>query len=191
MHIEEWSVYSAQSWRARGIAASQYINNIYNACLIARSDDARIRLHHSANGAARFAVSSSPNEPRFNISISNTGEEYRCSANDNLLKGMEELSRKGIPVGCRGGGCGVCKIKIESGLIRSIKMSRQHVTKEEEAEGIVLACRVFPESDITLSVLGKMVKKFELYSFAARPPVAAESLTTVGIDCSSPTREEK
>lgn len=157
-----------------------------------RAGSSRQLPHHSAKlGAAEFIVSSDLIEQKFNIFISNTGEEYRCSAEDNLLKGMEELSRKGIPVGCRGGGCGVCKIKIESGQIRSIKMSRQHVTKEEEADGIVLACRVFPESDVTLSVLGKMVKKFELYSFAARPPVAADSRTAVEIDCSSPTREEK
>ncbi|WP_153168714.1 2Fe-2S iron-sulfur cluster-binding protein [Thauera sp. 2A1] len=120
----------------------------------------------------------------FRVSIANTGEEYVCSEDDNLLKGMEQLSRKGIPVGCRGGGCGVCKIQIESGTYRSIKMSRSYVTREEEASGIVLACRVFPQSDITLSVLGKMVKKFELYALPAQrtsavpAPAPAPALST-------------
>ncbi|PQJ25025.1 ferredoxin, partial [Limnobacter sp. SAORIC-690] len=40
------------------------------------------------------------------VAIQNTKEEYTCSSEDNLLKGMEQLNRKGIPVGCRGGGCG-------------------------------------------------------------------------------------
>ncbi|TAH51837.1 MAG: 2Fe-2S iron-sulfur cluster binding domain-containing protein [Betaproteobacteria bacterium] len=106
----------------------------------------------------------------FRVSISNTGEEFACSEDDNLLKGMEQLSRKGIPVGCRGGGCGVCKIQIDRGEYRAIKMSRSYVTREEEASGIVLACRVFPQSDISLTVLGKMVKKFELYALPAQRP---------------------
>jgi ferredoxin len=135
-------------------------------------------------------VSDNQIERRFNVLISNTGEEYICSENDNLLKGMEHLARKGIPVGCRGGGCGVCKVQIEAGRIRALKMSRQHVTHEEQSRGIVLACRAFPESDVKLSVLGKMVKKFELYSFAARPTVAAEPMTTADSDSSSTSREE-
>ena len=104
----------------------------------------------------------------FRVLISNTGEEFNCSENDNVLKGMEQLARKGIPVGCRGGGCGVCKIQIDSGEYRALKMSRSYVTREEEAGGIVLACRVFPQSDISLTVLGKMVKKFELYAVPAQ-----------------------
>lgn len=121
----------------------------------------------------------------FRVSIANTGEEYACSEDDNLLKGMEQLSRKGIPVGCRGGGCGVCKIQIESGEYRAIKMSRSYVTREEEDGGIVLACRVFPQSDISLTVLGKMVKKFELYALPTQRPAppsppAAEEPAVVG-----------
>ena len=67
------------------------------------------------------------------VAIQNTKEEYTCSSEDNLLKGMEQLNRKGIPVGCRGGGCGVCRVRIESGEYRTLKMSRQHVTAEEQA----------------------------------------------------------
>lgn len=97
---------------------------------------------------------------KYKIHIGNTGEEYVCSTEVNLLRGMEYLSRKGIPVGCRNGGCGVCKIRINSGEYRSQKMSRAYVTREEEEQGIVLACRVYPRSDIQLDVLGKMVAKF-------------------------------
>jgi ferredoxin len=71
---------------------------------------------------------------------------------------MEALGRKGIPVGCRGGGCGVCKVEITSGQYTKRVMSRDHVTAEEEARGCVLACRVKPLSDISLKVVGKMKK---------------------------------
>ena len=92
------------------------------------------------------------------VLIEDTQEEYRCREDQHLLAGMEALGRKGIPVGCRGGGCGVCKIVITSGQYTKRVMSRDHVTVEEEAEGCVLACRVKPQSDITLKVVGKMKK---------------------------------
>ena len=46
----------------------------------------------------------------YNVVIDETGERFRCSPQESLLVGMERLGKKGIPVGCRGGGCGVCKV---------------------------------------------------------------------------------
>ena len=94
----------------------------------------------------------------FNVLIEETGESYRCSPAETLLAGMERLGKKGIPVGCRGGGCGVCKVEITSGSYVKRVMSREYVSVEDEAAGRVLACRVRPTSDITLKVLGKMAK---------------------------------
>lgn len=94
----------------------------------------------------------------FNITITETGEEYACRDSQHLLAGMVQLGKKGIPVGCRSGGCGVCKIKVVSGQFNKKKMSRDHITEQEEANGIVLACRVFPESDIQVDVIGKLQK---------------------------------
>ena len=94
----------------------------------------------------------------FEVVITDTGERFTCAAGENILKAMERLQRKGIPVGCRGGGCGVCKIHIHTGRYSARKMSREHVSVEEEARGIGLACRVLPETDLSLSVLGGMRK---------------------------------
>ncbi len=95
----------------------------------------------------------------FAVTIADTGEVFRCRADETLLSGMERLGKRGIPVGCRGGGCGVCKVQLEAGECSKRVMSRDHVSAEEEANGIVLACRVKPLSDIRLRVLGKMKKK--------------------------------
>jgi ferredoxin len=95
----------------------------------------------------------------FTVTIADTGEVFRCGEHETLLAGMERLGRRGIPVGCRGGGCGVCKIRIESGAFSARAMSREHVSAEEEGAGIVLACRVKPLSEIRLAVLGQMRKK--------------------------------
>ena len=94
----------------------------------------------------------------YGVLIEDTGEEYRCPADRDLLRSMERLGRKGIPAGCRGGGCGVCKVHIVSGSVKSKKMSRAHVSVEDQASGYVLACRSYPQSDVRLAVVGKMRK---------------------------------
>lgn len=95
---------------------------------------------------------------RYSVQILDTGENYTCAPEQTLLKAMEALGRKGIPVGCRGGGCGVCKVRIEAGEVTAQLMSRAHVSEAEQAAGYVLACRCYPRSDLRLSVVGKMRK---------------------------------
>lgn len=55
-----------------------------------------------------------------------------------------------LPVGCRRGGCGVCRAKVIAGDYRRGPMSREHVSPSEEAEGIVLTCAIYAQSDLTL-----------------------------------------
>lgn len=97
----------------------------------------------------------------FAVAIRNTRENYRCAASSTLLAGMETLARRGIPVGCRGGGCGVCKVRIESGRVHALKMSREHVSETEQAAGVVLACRAYPRSDVQLSAIDKLARCIE------------------------------
>ncbi|MCB2018427.1 MAG: 2Fe-2S iron-sulfur cluster binding domain-containing protein [Hydrogenophaga sp.] len=96
--------------------------------------------------------------PKYDICIQDTGEHYACTDARSVLEGMEALGRRGIPVGCRNGGCGVCKVHITSGTYVSRVMSREYVSAEDEREGRVLACRVRPASDLQLRVIGKMKK---------------------------------
>ena len=92
----------------------------------------------------------------FQILIEDTGETYACAEGETLLKAMERLGRKGIPVGCRGGGCGVCKVQVTQGDCQRRRMSRAHVTLADEAQGIGLACCLIPQSDLALRVLGQL-----------------------------------
>ena len=67
------------------------------------------------------------------------------------------LGRKGIPVGCLNGGCGVCKVRVTAGACHPTgPVSRAHVSEEEAARGCTLACRAAPDSDLELEILGKM-----------------------------------
>ncbi len=95
------------------------------------------------------------------VAVVNTSETYRCRESQNLLAGMEALARKGIPVGCRGGGCGVCKVRVEAGSVRTDKMSRGAISAEEEASGLVLACRAYPRSDVQITAVDKLARCVE------------------------------
>ncbi|WP_311733412.1 2Fe-2S iron-sulfur cluster binding domain-containing protein [Variovorax sp. Sphag1AA] len=93
--------------------------------------------------------------------MTNTGETFRCTHERNLLAGMEQLGRKGIPVGCRNGGCGVCKVRVIEGEVDRRKMSRAVIAADEEQEGYALACRIYPRSDLRVDVVGKMARAVE------------------------------
>ncbi|WP_407280642.1 2Fe-2S iron-sulfur cluster-binding protein [Aromatoleum evansii] len=95
---------------------------------------------------------------KFAVTIEDTSERYDCAPDESLLAGMVRLGRRGIPAGCCGGGCGVCKVEIIAGVFEARAMSRDHVSADDEAQGRVLACRVYPRSDVSLRVLGKMHK---------------------------------
>jgi ferredoxin len=93
---------------------------------------------------------------RYAVRLDNTGETFACRDDQNVLLGMEALGRRGIPVGCRGGGCGVCKVRVSAGSYETGRMSRACVSAEEEADGVVLACKLFPRSDLSLEMIGRM-----------------------------------
>jgi ferredoxin len=94
----------------------------------------------------------------YTVSITNTREEFRCATAQSLLGAMEALGRKGIPVGCRGGGCGVCKVRIDAGRVHRETMSRACVSAEEERAGFVLACRAHPRSDLTVTAVDRLAQ---------------------------------
>nr|AFP97333.1 plant type ferredoxin-like protein [Arhodomonas sp. Seminole] len=97
-------------------------------------------------------------ERRHRITILDTGESYDCAGSTTLLQAMTRLGRKGIPSGCHGGGCGICKIRVLEGEYTTGAMCRSQVSETEQARGFALACRCYPGSDITLKVIGKMHK---------------------------------
>jgi ferredoxin len=97
----------------------------------------------------------------FQITIENSGETFTCSPDNNVLRAMEQLGRKEIPVGCRGGGCGVCRVQVlDGGEYHTGKMSREQISEDDEAKGICLACKLVPDSDLQLKVVGKWQNQF-------------------------------
>ena len=91
----------------------------------------------------------------FQVTIENTGETFRCDGESNVLEAMEKARCKGIPVGCRNGGCGACKVRVTAGRYLKRKMNRAVLSAEEEAQGCMLACKTYPQSDLNVDVLGR------------------------------------
>ena len=95
---------------------------------------------------------------RHTIKLVDTGEDFLCREDQHLLQGMQgyqigKTMLETIPVGCRGGGCGICRIRILSGEYDSKKMSCKHITGEDHGQGIALACRIYPRSELSIEVV--------------------------------------
>lgn len=67
-----------------------------------------------------------------------------------VLDALARVTGQPVAVGCRGGGCGACRVQILEGHYDTKKMSKRHVTAEEAADGYALACRVFPLEPLLL-----------------------------------------
>ncbi len=84
------------------------------------------------------------------ITIETTGECFACPDSKNVLVGMEHRGGHGLQVGCRSGGCGVCRVQVVSGTYQAKRMSKAFVTDADLADGVVLSCRIFPTSDLVV-----------------------------------------
>lgn len=102
---------------------------------------------------------------------------FSCAAEENLLQALQRAGATpallaAIPVGCRGGGCGVCRIHVRAGEYRTGRMSRKHISEADESAGTVLACRVFPQSDLEIEV------DLSAANPITRSPITGTQLTT-------------
>src|SRR6218665_2523766 len=101
--------------------------------------------------------------------VEQTGERYACATTESLLQGMLRLGRKGIPVGCVNGGCGVCKVRVLEGPTTPLGPVRRAPGSEPAGQrGSPGVCRAPPATSVTLRVVGKFEKPF-----SRRPAVSA------------------
>ncbi|HBC35856.1 MAG TPA: ferredoxin [Marinobacter adhaerens] len=97
----------------------------------------------------------------FQVSNRTTGDHFSCQEGQSVLKAMELAGKKCVPVGCRGGGCGFCKIRIVEGDFECGKMSKAHVPPEAIDKGEVLACRIYPLTDLIIECVPQPEAAFE------------------------------
>lgn len=78
------------------------------------------------------------------------GSRFSCNSTERVLIAMERSGARCIPVGCRNGGCGICKIRVLSGDYTTGKMSAAHITEAEAKNHYALACQIYPLSDLVV-----------------------------------------
>lgn len=93
------------------------------------------------------------------ITIEGSSAEFACRGDQSVLDAMAGRSHAAIAIGCRSGGCGVCRVQVLSGSYELGVMSIDEVTHECRSKAIVLACRLTPSSDLHLRALGKRVNR--------------------------------
>ena len=89
------------------------------------------------------------------IELMNKGIVVHCKEDQNVLQALERQSNSRFMVGCRFGGCGFCRVKVLEGTYTQLPMSATYVPPTDLEQGIVLACRIFPTSDLKLHFLGQ------------------------------------
>ncbi len=70
---------------------------------------------------------------------------------------LEAALAEGVPYphGCRSGNCGACKSRLISGEVEMSPFSDFALTEDEKRDGLVLACRSVPWSDVEIAWLGE------------------------------------
>lgn len=90
---------------------------------------------------------------RFEIIFEGQSRRFRAASDRTLLASLVAQGITVLSVGCRNGGCGICRVKVVDGAYRTLAMNRARISREEEKAGIVLACRIVPASDLRVRPL--------------------------------------
>ena len=88
--------------------------------------------------------------PDYVITEQHSQQSFTCKRDEFVLKAMENHGLHAIAVGCRGGGCGVCRVKVIAGSYKCARMSKAQVSTEQQQQGYALACRLKPTSDLLI-----------------------------------------
>ena len=83
------------------------------------------------------------------MDTSDTNQEWKGHDSESLLDGAQRNGIK-IPYACKGGGCGLCKIKVEVGNFERGKSSLAVLPEDERANNHSLACKTYPKSDMEI-----------------------------------------
>ncbi len=84
---------------------------------------------------------------------------------------LAALGRAGFKyrIGCRRGGCGICKIQLVGGEVRYERPIAESVLSEDErVEGICLSCRAVPITNVLVELQeGDKLRRVLPYGFAS------------------------
>lgn len=92
------------------------------------------------------------------VTIQPDGENIPAREGETILEALKN-SGYSYRVGCRRGGCAICKIDLLSGTVSYNRPVAANVlTEEEKAEGTCLSCRAVPEEDVVIQLRDERVR---------------------------------
>jgi len=112
------------------------------------------------------------------VTIRPDGVQVTAGVDETLLAA---LGRAGLRyrVGCRRGGCGICKVQLVLGEVRYERpIAASVLSDEEQVEGICLSCRAVPITNIVIELQeGDRLRRVLgfVYPRVGVPPRSAEN----------------
>jgi len=95
------------------------------------------------------------------ITLSPVGIVVTCGPDQTVLTAILR-SGASVMFGCRGGGCGTCKMRLISGRVDHGRCSAAILPQEERESGWILSCQARPRSDLSVELTA--ANKYRLLS---------------------------
>lgn len=110
-----------------------------------------------------------PTDPPVEITILPDRETVAARPDETLLAALSR-SGLGYRIGCRRGGCGVCKLHLLLGEVRYERTVADAVlSDEEQIEGLCLSCRAVPITNVVVELQeGDKLRRILPPGFASR-----------------------
>jgi ferredoxin len=88
---------------------------------------------------------------QYTVVFSPLGDTVVCRRDETVLAAILRSGAK-VVFGCRGGGCGTCKMRLISGQVEHGRCSAAVLSHEEMVAGSFLSCQARPLSDLTVEL---------------------------------------
>ena len=116
------------------------------------------------------------------VTIHPTGEVIYLEPGETVLSGLYKAGFA-YTVGCRRGGCAICKVDCRTGEFQyNHPVADTVITEGERTDGTCLTCRAVPETDITIELRGENVRLVSTFlhqiNDKARQRAAAQAAAT-------------
>ena len=100
----------------------------------------------------------------YTIILCPLGDTVVCRADETVLSAILRAGAK-VVFGCRGGGCGTCKMRLTSGQVEYGRCSAAVLSEAEKREGSFLSCQARPLSNLTVGLTAtNKYRRFDAWS---------------------------
>jgi CDP-4-dehydro-6-deoxyglucose reductase len=107
------------------------------------------------------------------VTVLPDGERVPAKPGETILEALYAAGYS-YRIGCRRGGCGICKVDLGGGdVVYDHVVAADVLTDDERSTGTCLTCRAVPTSDVTiqlrdeaLRLTNRMLRAFRLAAYA-------------------------